>query len=142
MLVFDLRTLVSTAAHVDDTLPLDDAIWDASDRRPTGPIRVSGRLSSVGASGDRFYFSGRINGETAIECRRCLTETRVTVDEPLQALFLAVGSEASDDPDVVAFDPRMHTLDLRPAVREAWLLGVPLFVLCREDCPGLVPTQS
>jgi len=142
MLVFDLRTLVSTAAHVDDTLPPDDAIWDANDQRPAEPIQVSGRLSSVGASGDRFYFSGKIRGEAAVECRRCLAETRVKVDEPLQALFLAVGTEGSDDPDVFLFDPRRHVLDLRPAVREAWLLAAPMFVLCREDCPGLVPTRS
>jgi uncharacterized protein len=142
MLVFDLRTLVSTAAHVDDTLPPDDAIWGADDQRPTEPIRVSGRLSPVGASGDRFYFSGRINGRAEVECRRCLAGMPAVVDESLQALFLAGGTEGSEDPDVFVFDPRKHVLDLRPAVREAWLLGVPKFVLCRDDCPGLVPTRS
>ena len=34
---------------------------------------------------------------------------------------------------------RADEIDLRPAVREAWLLAVPGFLLCREDCKGLCP---
>ena len=30
-------------------------------------------------------------------------------------------------------------LDLRPALREQWLLAAPAFALCREDCKGLCP---
>ena len=30
-------------------------------------------------------------------------------------------------------------LDLRPALREEWLLHAPAFPLCREDCKGLCP---
>ena len=33
-----------------------------------------------------------------------------------------------------------HELDMRPALREQWLLAVPAFVHCREDCKGLCPT--
>ena len=47
---------------------------------------------------------------------------------------------AADDPDVYVFDPRSNELDLRPAVREQWLLIVPAFVECRENCLGLCPT--
>jgi uncharacterized protein len=141
MLVFDLRTLASAAARVDATLAADDAVWEASDLRPAGPIRVTGRLSAVGASGNRFYFSGRVAGMARGECRRCLEEAHAAVDEPLQALFLAAGTEGTDDPDVFVFDPRQHMLDLRPAVREAWLVDAPAFLLCREDCPGLPLTH-
>ena len=42
-----------------------------------------------------------------------------------------------------AFDgdlwPGEWSLDLRPAVREEWLLAAPAFPLCREDCRGLCP---
>ena len=31
-------------------------------------------------------------------------------------------------------------LDLRPALREQWLLNVPGYALCRDDCKGLCPT--
>ena len=46
----------------------------------------------------------------------------------------------ADDPDVYVVDPRSIELDLRPALREQWLLAVPSFVQCREDCKGLCPT--
>jgi uncharacterized protein len=140
MLVFDLRALDAGAATVDAALDPDDSVWEAADRRPSGPLHVTGRLSAVGGAGNRFYFTGRVAGHAADSCRRCLTDVRTPVDEPVTALFLAEGTETSDDPDVFAIDPRMHELDLRPAVREAWLLSAPSFVLCREDCQGLCPT--
>ncbi len=140
MLVFDLRALGAGAATVDAVLDPDDSVWEVADRRPTTPLRVTGRLSVAGGAGNRFYFTGRIAGQAADACRRCLAAVRTAIDEPVTALFVADGTDGSDDPDVFPFDPRAHELDLRPAVREAWLLGVPAFVLCREDCQGLCPT--
>ena len=35
---------------------------------------------------------------------------------------------------------RATELDLRPALREQWLLHVPGYALCRDDCKGLCPT--
>jgi uncharacterized protein len=140
MLVFDLRALGAGAASVNTVLDPDDPVWRADDRRPIGPIHVVGRLSLAGGAGDRFYFTGRMTGHAADSCRRCLVDVRTPIDEPVTALFLADGTEGSDDPDVFAFDPRLHELDLRPAVREAWVLSVPPLVLCREDCQGLCPT--
>jgi uncharacterized protein len=140
MLVFDLRTLAATAAHVDDAVAPDDPVWEAADRRPDTPLHVVGRVSVAGAGADRFYFSGRIRGGAADTCRRCLEDARVTVNEPVQLLFLADGAEGSDEPDVFRFDARSNDLDLRPGIREAWLLAAPAFALCRDDCKGLCPT--
>lgn len=135
MLSFDIRSLESEAAQVEGLLSPEDAVWEDGDVRPAGPIRVEGRLSAAGAS--RFYFSGRIEGKAAAPCRRCLTEVGVQVEEPAHFIFSSEGEDAADDPDVYAFDPNAARLDLRPAVREAWLLAVPGFVVCREDCRGL-----
>ncbi len=137
MLSFDIRSLESRAAHVDGRLDPDDPIWEAGDARPRKPIEVEGRLSAAGPS--RFYFSGRIAGETALECPRCLVEVGVTVDEEAHFIFSSEGEDIADDPDVFPFNPTAANLDLRPAVREAWILAVPGFVLCREDCSGLCP---
>ncbi|MEO8577513.1 MAG: DUF177 domain-containing protein [Gemmatimonadales bacterium] len=92
-------------------------------------------MSAAGPS--RFYFSGRIGGESRIPCRRCLNEVGVTVDEEAHFIFSSEGEDAADDPDVYPFDANAMSLDLKPAVRETWLLTVPGFVLCREDCKGL-----
>ena len=50
----------------------------------------------------------------------------------------AAGIEQWWAPD--GFRTEVRELDLRPAVRELWLLDVPGYALCREDCKGLCPT--
>lgn len=135
MLVFDPRDLASSAATVDDVLPSTDPVWQAADRRPAAGVRVTGRLSTAGPG--RFYFSGQIAGVAPDECRRCLKDVETAVSDRVQLVFAESGEEAADDPDVFEFDPRTHELDLRPAIREQWLLVVPTFAQCRDDCAGL-----
>jgi uncharacterized protein len=138
MLVFDLRALASTAAQVHDVLPTDDPVWLETDARPTDGVQVTGRLSAAGEG--RFYFSGQLSGIAHGECRRCLTEVTVPVSEPAQLIFVEKGADDLDDPDVFLFDPRANSLDLRPAIREQWLVAAPAFVQCRDECRGLCPT--
>lgn len=138
MLVFDLRTLGWTAVAVHGVLPATDPIWEPQDRVPAEGVRVTGRLSPAGPG--RFFFSGRISGSEQGECRRCLVDVETDVTEPVQWLFGEPDTDgAVDDPDVYVFDPRTHELDLRPPVREQWLLSAPAFFQCRDDCPGLCP---
>jgi DUF177 domain-containing protein len=136
MLSFDIRTLESTAAQVDGDLPADDPIWIAADTRPVDAVHVEGRFSSAGNG--RFYFSGRFSGAVKLDCRKCLTEVTREVSEEAHFLFAPADDPTTeDDPDVFTYDPGAHQLDIRPAVREGWLLSVPAFVDCREDCKGL-----
>ncbi|HEY5087912.1 MAG TPA: DUF177 domain-containing protein [Gemmatimonadaceae bacterium] len=136
MLSFDLRTLESVAAQVDGDLPADDPIWSAADTRPLDAVHVEGRLSSAGNG--RFYFSGRLSGAVRLECRKCLTEMTRDVSEDAHFLFAPSGDPTTeDDPDVFSYDAGAYQLDIRPAVREGWLLSAPAFVECREDCKGL-----
>ena len=138
MLSFDIRSLESQAAHVDGRLDIDDSVWENGDVRPATPIKVEGRLSSAGPS--RFYFSGHISGDTKMACSRCLTEVGASVSEDAHFIFSSEDEDSSDDPDVYPFDPNAHSLDLGSAVRELWLLSVPRFLLCRQDCKGLCAT--
>jgi len=138
MLVFDLRSLASAAITVDDVLSTDDGVWTATDHKPAAGVRVTGRMSSAGPG--RFYFSGQIAGTVHDDCRRCLRDVEARVGERVQLVFAESGADDTDDPDVYVFDPRTHELDMRPAVREQWLLAVPAFVQCREDCAGLCAT--
>lgn len=139
MLSFDIRSLTEHAVTVDDELSPDDAVWTDEDARPSKPIRVMGRLSSAGPG--RFYWHGTIEGEVALACRRCLNDASGHVLEEAHFIFAEAGTEdLEDDPDVFLLDDRKAELDLRPALREQWLLHVPGFALCREDCKGLCPT--
>jgi uncharacterized protein len=139
MLSFDLRDLDIQAANVHGALAADDPIWEESDPRPAGPVRVTGRLSRAGAG--RFYFHGSMEGTVAGECRRCLTDVEAAVKvEDAHLIFAEEGlDEGDDESDAYLFDPGERSLDLRPAIREEWLLAAPAFLLCREDCRGLCP---
>ena len=137
MLSFDIRSLESQAAVVDEKLPADDPIWTESDLKPDGAVRVTGRLSAAGPG--RFYWHGRIVGVVALECSRCLNEAHAHVSDEAHLIFAEPGGDEANDPDVYLLDPAAQELDLRPAIREEWLLVAPAFALCREDCKGLCP---
>lgn len=139
MLSFDIRSLTEHAVTVDDTLSADDPVWEDGDPTPSEPLRVKGRLSSAGPS--RFYWHGSIEGDVALACSRCLGNTEAHVSNEAHLIFAEAGTEGvEDDPDVFLLDDRSSELDLRPAVREQWLLNVPGYALCRDDCKGLCPT--
>ena len=138
MLSFDLRSLETKAVQVDGSIQPDDPIWEEGDSRPTEPVRATGRLSSAGEG--RFYFAGRMTGGMHLPCRLCLEEVDVDVDEEVHFLLAEIGADEADDPDVFLYDPGARMLDLRPAVRETWLLTAPAYVQCREDCKGLCAT--
>ena len=139
MLSFDIRSLAEHAVIVDDMLSPDDPVWEAGDPKPTAPLHVWGRLSPAGP--DRFYWHGSIEGDVALACTRCLGDAGSHVSNEAHLIFAEPGAEgAQDDPDVFLLDARSPELDLRPAVREQWLLNVPGYALCRDDCKGLCPT--
>lgn len=139
MLAFDIRSLTEHAVAVEDTLSADDPVWQAGDPVPSTPIRVAGRVSAAGP--DRFYWHGTIEGDVELACRRCLGEASGHVSQDAHLIFAEADAEGvEDDPDVFVLDDRSSELDLRPAIREQWLLNVPRYALCRDDCKGLCPT--
>jgi uncharacterized protein len=139
MLSFDIRSLAERAVAVDDTLSPDDPVWVEGDPKPSSPLRVKGRLSTAGPG--QYYWHGTIEGDVAMECRRCLGDASAHVSEDAHLIFAEAGTEGvEDDPDVFLIDDRATELDLRPALREQWLLHAPGFALCRDDCKGLCPT--
>lgn len=139
MLSFDIRALESRAVQVENNLPANDPVWTEADVRPEEGVQVEGRLSAAGE--DRFYFSGSIAGAVELECRRCLNDVTAEVSGEAYFLFAPAGDVVTeDDPDVFIYDPAARELNIAPAVREAWLLEVPAFVQCREDCKGLCLT--
>lgn len=135
---FDIRAVEAKAVQVKAELPPDDSIWQSGDPVPAGPMRVTGRLSAAGAG--KFYWHGRLEGDLTMPCRRCLTDTTVHVQSEAHVIFAEAGSEETEDPDVYVLDERVSQIDLRPVAREEWMLNVPAFVECREDCKGICPT--
>src|SRR5829696_3658707 len=137
MLSFDIRSLESHAVVVDEDLPASDPVWEEDDPKPDGAVHVTGRLSAAGPG--RFYWHGKIAGNVVLACSRCLAGASAHVSDEAHIIFAESGDEDTDDPDVYQLDPRAIELDLRPAIREQWLLAAPGFALCRDDCKGLCP---
>jgi uncharacterized protein len=137
MLTFDLRSLEFKAANVDDQLGADDPVWQEGDPRPDSAVHVKGRLSATGSG--QFYWHGHIDGDVTDECRRCLKEAHAHVADESHVIYAEPNETTDEDPDVYPIEPGARELDLRPAIREEWLLAQPRYVLCREDCKGLCP---
>jgi uncharacterized protein len=135
MLSFDIASLHTGAATVNGRLLATDPVWEDGDPRPADGVSVTGRLSATPAG--QYYFRGRISGELATECRRCLTDVRAAIGEDVDFIYAEADAVGADDPDVYEVDDRAQEIDLRPAVREEWLLAAPAFALCREDCKGI-----
>jgi uncharacterized protein len=79
--------------------------------------------------------TGTLRAPWRAECRRCLETVEGEVDVDVQELFEAhptVGETYPLDGDHI---------DIQPLVRDAVLLGLPLSVLCREDCAGPDPDR-
>jgi uncharacterized protein len=138
MLSFPVRTLIEGAIQVDSDLAPDDETWSADDVRPVGPIKVTGRLNGAGAG--RFYFSGAMHGTAQGECRRCLTPVKFVVQGDTHLIFVDADDESADEPDVFPVSEMGTMVDLRPAIREQWLLDASQLPLCRPDCKGLCAT--
>lgn len=72
------------------------------------------------------------------ECRRCLRplggELRTSVREMYRP------RARGEPPDEETYPLGGDQLDLRPLVRDALLLALPIAPLCREDCLGLCPS--
>ncbi|MEO6877170.1 MAG: DUF177 domain-containing protein [Gemmatimonadaceae bacterium] len=141
MLSFDIRSLDSHAAVVDEELSADDAVWEENDPKPINAVHVTGRLSAAGPG--RFYWHGRIEGDVALECSRCLNAAQAHVSDETHLIYADSEDEETegegDDPDVYRLDANAQDIDLREAIREEWLLAAPSFALCREDCKGFCP---
>lgn len=137
MLSYDIRELQRDAVRVEGDLAADDAIWTDGDERPVTAVHATGRLSRAG--GERFYWSGRIEGTLRSECRRCLREVDTPIAEDVHVLFAPGDDLVADDPDAYRLPRHAQVIDLRPAVREQWILGVPGFVVCTAGCRGICP---
>jgi uncharacterized protein len=138
MLAFSIRALAQGAVQVEADLPSDDSVWMEGDVRPVGNVRVTGRISGAGTG--RFYFSGAFHGTAAGECRRCLTPVEFLVQNEAHLLFADADDENADEPDIYPLGELGTMLDLRPAIREQWLLDASGLPLCRPDCLGFCAT--
>jgi uncharacterized protein len=87
-----------------------------------------------------------LNTEIELNCSRCLGSFKQPVKIKFNEEFyptLDVESGASLPPPEEASSftiDELHILDITEAVRQYFLLAVPMKPLCKKDCAGLCPT--
>lgn len=73
------------------------------------------------------------------ECRRCLKPVGDILVSEVRELYRPRPPGEPLDQDEETYPLRGEMLDLRPLVRDAILLELPIAPLCRDDCAGLCP---
>ena len=98
---------------------------------------------SVDKRGEEFFLlSGSLSVPVTLSCRRCL---RAFDEEIRSAVTLVVMRRESRDPggaedeDLLYLSPGQREIDLEDLVREHFLLNLPPYPLCSEECRGLCP---
>ncbi len=87
-------------------------------------------------TGEGLYIDGPLESEIELECDRCLTPLSHSLAVTVGELLYYPPRPGADPSENV---PETAMLDLRPLVREHFLLDMPMHALCREDCKGLCP---
>ena len=146
-LVLDARTLPRRPGFmitVTRTSPAPAGLGVAMARVPEGsPIELDLRLESVL---EGILVSGTADLEISAECSRCLDPVEWHEDVELTELFRYPSTDArgavveevdeSEDPLPEVQD---DLIDLRPVLRDAVVIDLPLAPLCSEECLGLCP---
>jgi uncharacterized protein len=110
----------------------------AESRVPSGADAVAvAVLDSVGGG---IEVSASISAPWRGECRRCLQPLSGELHLEVRELYRERRPDEADDSDEETYPLRGEMLDLRPLVRDALLLELPLAPLCHDGCLGLCPT--
>jgi len=137
MLRIDLGEVRAGAVETTGSVEPSDPLWNGADVALAAPLAVEGRLSRAG--GRKYFWQARMETVLHLECRRCLAPLDVPFSQAMELLFIAETDAPDEDAGCYVIPSRTAVLDLREAVREELLLGVPRFVECSPDCRGLCP---
>lgn len=146
-MLLDLSRLRGGGGRIDRQDPPDAFDSTAEDFRVVTPV-VFG--ADVQKDREKVRLVGRLTAELELPCSRCLEQFRVSVDTPIDLLFLPASGETSaenvddDDRQLSQDDANAsfyedETIDLAQVMREQFYLALPMKPLCREDCQGLCP---
>ncbi|NLV42664.1 MAG: DUF177 domain-containing protein [Candidatus Hydrogenedentes bacterium] len=139
----------------DDGLDLDVRLSVAevqppeTDPVPLDEVQVTGCLTDLG--GGEYLFRGRVRGEYAQPCDRCLEEARAALDSAVAWVYVEarngealseMGGDDDDDGDGAEREKLMiagREVNLAPQVWEEIVLSAPLKLVCKDSCLGLCP---
>jgi uncharacterized protein len=133
-----LTAVARGPVRLREQVPADHPMWNDAGFELEGPLRVDLEASSVG---EGILVRGQIEGTVAADCRRCLSEAPVKLQDRVDMLFEPLSDTEEEElaGEVYPLPERGDELNLSEALREQVLLRIPDYVLCSEDCRGLCP---
>ncbi len=107
-----------------------------------GNVKVVGNLSKVGT---QLFLTAQASGLLSTECDRCLGETKLEISVPIAIYYQTSVANPDYEGDeegveVRTLHPEEDAIVLDNEVRQSIMLGVPLKVLCSEECRGICPS--
>jgi len=100
------------------------------------PVLVEGTATNVG-SGILVDFT--VNAEVVIDCDRCLQPVQIIIETNATEEFVEAKSaripESGEEKEFHTY--KGNVLDIGDVVEENILLGVPMKILCCEECKGI-----
>jgi uncharacterized protein len=104
----------------------------ASERYVVQPQQVPVELNVSRMSGGGYALRLRFSAVLAGPCMRCLAQASPRLEVEAREVDRPGGGEELDSPYV-----HDEALDLAGWARDAFVLAMPVKILCREDCAGL-----
>jgi uncharacterized protein len=141
-LLFDVSHMREAHARVERTYPPDALPSDSEVYRIAAPFSLR---CEVRKNRQQYRLVGRIQATLELTCGRCLEGYVLTVDEPIDVLFLPRAEPAApaerevEEDDLSTAYYEGQVLDLGQLMQEQFYLAAPMKPLCREDCRGLCP---
>lgn len=105
--------------------------------RSLSPVEAVGEAVKLG---ELFSVEGEMNAEVEFACARCLKQFRVPVVVPFAETFAFADAQVAQDEDSEVHLVEDDTIHLGPVLQEDFLLAMPAFPICSEDCQGLCPS--
>ena len=98
------------------------------------PAHAELRLEAVV---EGILVTGSVAAPMALECARCLESFSAPLEVQVCELYAGPGHEDPLEED--AYEVEDGVIDLKPMLRDALTLELPLHPLCRPDCQGYCP---
>ena len=135
----EVINLNGSVKEVDAEFEEDTFSYDGSDYGFISKSPVHMRFSKLSQKSIRFRV--QFNCVLSAECSRCLepVELPFEIDTELELVTDGEGGACTGDDDEKLSYVEGYELDVDGFIREELMLGLPLQVLCSEDCKGLCP---
>jgi len=140
-MLFDLRQIHGSKAHVERTFPPEAFDPQDEDYRVAAPVRLS--MDVEKASADVYHVKGQVTTRLELACGRCLEPYEIAVDAPFELRYVPQAFEVGEDERELGEDDlttayyREGVLDVTDLLREQFQLALPMKPLCSEACKGL-----